>query len=200
MLDGPTAQITLRFSRVDRPLDVLPGVATLGGTGVETRVPITVKSAGPGLSELDPNGLAWITVDGVDASEHRAGTNVTVLDAATGAVEAVRGFDTSANEFERDRLHEFIAGIPTGRVVIVALQGAATSFLNLDSVAAFQTLGAATGPTDHGVSYALLGVKGAPPGSALEAQSKGSAVDLVHLPDDRPLSSAVRSLRWSPGE
>ncbi|MDQ4077135.1 MAG: hypothetical protein M3220_12910, partial [Chloroflexota bacterium] len=199
-LDGPTARVTLRFSRTDRPVDVLPGIAMLGQTGVETRLPITVKSAGPGLSDLDPGGLAWITVAGEDASDHRLGTNVTVLDPVTGEIEAVSGFDTTANEFERERLHEFIKQIPEGKVVVVALKGPATAYLNLDTVAALKTLGAATGPTNHGVSYALIGVKGAPEGSALEAESGEGAVDLAHLPDDRPLSSAVRSLSWEQGE
>jgi hypothetical protein len=195
-LAGPTARLTLDFSRTDRPLDVLPGTASLGGTGVEVPFPITIKSAGPGLSDLDPSGLAWITVSGQDASDHRSGTNVTVVDPATGQVEEVRGFDTTANEFERDQLHAFIEQIPEGKVVLVALKGPATSYLNLDTVAAFTSLGAATGPTDHGVSYALIGVKGAAEGSALEAESGSSAVDLAHLPDDRPLSSAVRAVRW----
>ncbi len=196
VLDGPTARVTLRFSRTDRPVDVLPPTRLIGNTGVETRAEITVKSAGPGLGEL--GDLAWITVNGVDSSAHRAGTNVTVVDPETGAVEEVQGFDTTANEFERDRLHEFIASIPEGRIVIVALKGPATSYLNLDTVAAFKTLGAATGPTDHGVSYALIGVKGAAEGSALEAESKVDSVDLAHQPDDRPLSSAVDWVRWEP--
>jgi hypothetical protein len=191
---GPTARVTLRFSRADRPVDLLPGVANLGNTGVETYARITVKSAGPGLSPLGE--LAWIEVNGEDVSQHRAGTNVTVLDPATGAVEEIRGFDTTANEFERDALHEFLHGIEPGKVVVVALRGPATSYLNLDTVAALQTLGAATGPTDHGVSYALIGVKGAPQGTALEAESKEGEVDLAHLPDDRPLSSGVDWVRW----
>lgn len=193
LLDGPTARVTLHFSRSDQPLALLPGAAALGETGVEVKTSLTVKSGGPGLGDL-----AWITVGGEDASDHRNGTNVTVVDPVTGAVEAVRGFDTTANEFERDRLHQFLAEIPDGKVVVVALQGAATSFLNLDTVSALKTVGAATGPTDHAVSYALIGVKGAAPGSALEAQSKTGTVDLAHLPDDRPLASAVDWLRWEP--
>ena len=195
-LQGPTARITLRFSRADQPVEVLPGAASLGSTGVETRARIAVKSAAAGLSDLAPEGLAWITVNDQEASAHRMGTNVTVVDPATGAVEAVRGFDTSANVFEGDQLHAFLNSIPEGKIVIVALKGPATAFLNLDTVAALQRLGAATGPTAHGVSYALIGVAGAPVGSALEAQSDGSAVDLLHLPDERMLSSAVRSVSW----
>lgn len=191
LLDGPTARVTLHFSRSDQPLSLLPATAALGQTGVAVKTSIMVKSGGPGLGDL-----AWITVGGEDASDHRNGTNVTVVDPVTGIVEVVRGFDTTANEFERDRLHQFIAEIPPGKVVIVALQGAATSFLNLDTVAALKTLGAATGPTDHAVSYALIGVKGAVEGSALEAESKTGSVDLGHLPDDRLLSSAVDWLRW----
>jgi hypothetical protein len=121
---------------------------------------------------------------------------VTVIDPVTQVVEAVHGFDTSANEFERDQLHDFLANIPEGKVVIVALRGPATSFLNLDTVAALQTLGAATGPTDHAVSYALIGVKGAPPGTALEGQSAEGPVDLGHHPDDREISSGLDFARW----
>jgi hypothetical protein len=192
LLDGPTTRVTLKFSRSDLPIDVLPGVGQIGQTGVELRHSITVKSGGPGIGDL-----AWITVDGIDASDHRDGTNVTVIEPKTGAVEAVRGFDTTANEFERDRLHQFMANIADGKVVIVALKGPATSFLNLETVEAFKTLGATTGPTDHAVSYALIGVKGAAEGSALEQESKTESVDLLFLPDDRPLSTAVDWVHWN---
>ena len=190
-LDGPTARVTLRFSRTDLPIDVLPGVSQIGQTGVQLRKSITVKSGGPGIGDL-----AWITVDRVDASDHRNGTNVTVVDPATGMVEAVRGFDTTANEFERDKLHQFMAEVPDGKIVIVALKGPATNYLNLDTVAALKTLGATTGPTDHAVSYALIGAKGAAEGSALEQESKSESVELQFLPDDRPLSSAIEWVRW----
>jgi hypothetical protein len=190
-LKGPTARLGLRFSRTDLPVDVIPQLQQIGTTGTNFRQPITIKSGGPGLGDL-----AWMTLGEEDVSAHRNGTNVTVIDPATGAVEEIRGFDTTANEFERDALHEFIAEIPNGKIVAVALQGAATTYLNLDTVAAFQTLGAATGPTDHAVSYALLGVKGAAQGTALEEQSKEGEVNVLFLPDDRALSSAVAEVSW----
>ncbi|MGH2542076.1 MAG: interleukin-like EMT inducer domain-containing protein, partial [Ardenticatenaceae bacterium] len=203
-LNSPTARVTLRFSRADRPVDVTPGADMIGQTGIATRAEITVKSAGRRLSDLDPEGLAWITVNGAEASAHRFGTNVTVVDPATEEVEAVRGFDTMDNASERDQLHAFIESIPAGKIVIVALRGPATAFLNLDTVAVLKTLGAEAppgpGPTGRGVSYALIGVKGASEGSAQEAQSSTEAVDLVHAPDERPLSSAVRAVRWQQGE
>lgn len=190
-LKGPTARLTLRFSRTDLPMDVIPQLTQIGTTGTNFRQPITIKSGGPGLGDL-----AWITLGMEDVSAHRNGTNVTVIDPVTGDVEEIQGFDTTANEFERDALHQFIAGIPDGKIVAVALQGAATNFLNLDTVSAFQALGAATGPTDHAVSYALLGVKGAAHGSAFEQQSKDGEVNILFLPDDRPLASAVASVTW----
>jgi hypothetical protein len=191
-MDGPTARLALHFSRTDLPVDVIPQLAQIGETGVTFRHAVTVKSGGPGIGDL-----AWMTLDGADVSAHRNGTNVTVIDPATGVVEAMRGFDTTANEFERAALHEFIAGIPDGKIVAVALQGAATAYLNLDTVTAFRTLGADTGPTDHAVSYALIGVKGAAPGTAVEQQSAEGTADVAHLPDERPISSAVSSVSWS---
>lgn len=190
-LEGPTARITLDFSRSDLPIDVLPGVTNIGQTDVKFRQSITVKSGGPGIGDL-----AWMTVDGVDASDHRNGVNITVIDPLSAEIEEIRGFDTTANEFERDKLHQFIADIPQGKIVLVALKGAATTYLNLDTVQALKTVGATTGPTDHAVSYALIGVKGAAEGSALEKESKTESVDLHFLPDDRALSSAVEWVRW----
>lgn len=192
-LKGPTARLTLQFSRTDLPMDVIPQLTQIGSTGTSFRHPITIKSGGPGLGDL-----AWMTLRDDDVSAHRNGTNVTIIDPLTGMVEEIRGFDTTANEFERDALHQFIADIPNGKIVAIALQGAATTYLNLDTVAAFQTVGAATGPTDHAVSYALLGVKGAAAGTALEQQSKEGEVNILFLPDDRPLSSAVAEVRWQP--
>jgi hypothetical protein len=190
-LKGPTARLTLRFSRTDLPMDVIPQLTQIGTTGISFRQPITIKSGGPGLGDL-----AWMTLGDADISAHRNGTNVTVIDPVTGVVEEIRGFDTTANEFERDALHQFIADIPNGKIVAIALQGAATNFLNLDTVAAFQTVGATTGPTDHAVSYALLGIKGAASGSAIEQQSKEGEVNILFLPDDRALSGAVSEVTW----
>lgn len=43
-----------------------------------------------------------------------------VVEPQSGAVEAVRGFDTAANEFEAAALSDFVATLPAGHIVIVA--------------------------------------------------------------------------------
>ena len=200
VLRGPTARLTLQFDRVDRPVDIAPQNALIGGTGVAFPQAITVKSAGQGLDAANAQGLAWMTLDGTDVSEHRQGSNVTVIDPESGAVEAKVGFDTTANEFERDRLHDFLGSIEDGKIVLFALQGNATAWLDLDTVAALKTLGAATGPTQHNVSYALIGVKGVVEGSALEDQSESGPAYVAYAPDNRSLAAGVRWIRWEPAD
>ena len=102
-------RLLLHFGDTARPVDVLPGQATIGATGVQSPVDIEINSGGAAQD------IAFITVtppDGQpqDASAGRRGYNLTAIDPQSGEVLDVRGFDTWANEFEADSMADFIEG------------------------------------------------------------------------------------------
>ncbi|MDQ7028564.1 MAG: interleukin-like EMT inducer domain-containing protein [Ardenticatenia bacterium] len=186
-----TNRVILRWAWNARPRDVLPHVRQVGRTGVALLADVEVTSGGPQAGDL-----AYITVNGQDASYHRRGVNVTVLEPLTGRVEAKIGFDTAANEFEAQKLAEFIAAVPAGRVVVVAFRGDALAYLTPEARRALAELGAAQVPEVRGASYALIGVKGAPAGTAVESVNTEGPAYVRHSPDDRPLAAAVDWVRW----
>jgi hypothetical protein len=155
---------------------------------VTSPVEITVNSAG-----LHAGDFAYITVGGQDASTHRRGYNLAVIDPRSGAVVDRAGFDTWANQYESQDLADFVAQIPEGHIVAVAVKDDGAAHLTTAAVRSLQTLGATTDlrGTAH-FSHAILGVKGAVPGSALEASGGGNSyLHVGRNPDDRTLSVAV---------
>jgi len=186
--------VVLHFGYIARPSDVLPGNRAIGATGRQTPADIEVNSAGPNAGDL-----AYITVAGRDASAHREGYNVAVIEPQTGAVLSYRGFDTTANAYESDRLAEFLAGIPQGHIVVVAAKGNAAQHLTPAARQALQNIGAQHTPAPDGPqSYAVIGVQGVPAGAALEAApAEGNAyLRLGGNPDHRALAAAFDWVKW----
>jgi len=179
-------RLTLHFDHTASPRGVLPANRAIGQTGQETPVDVELNS-GP--------DFAFITVGfgegAADASAHRRGINVAVLEPNTGELLAVKGFDTAANQFEAAALAQFIEQIPAGQLVLLASQGTeATAYFDDTTRAALASLGlpaeSLTPP------FSAIGVKGAAPGSGLVAAGDGSAyLRLGAVPDDRPLAAAV---------
>jgi Interleukin-like EMT inducer len=187
--------VRFEFDRLDAPADVLPGNGGIGSTGVQAPTAIEVNSGG----EAD---FAYITVGtgdgGRDGSAHRPGYNVAVIHPRTGKLLDRRGFDTTpgGSEAEAAALAAFIEQVPDGRIVVVALQGDGASHLTDEAVAAFREIG---GQADlrgrSGWSHAIVGVKGAVPGTALEAAGPDNGWLRV-APDRRTLAMAVDAIVW----
>jgi hypothetical protein len=181
-------EVVLDVAYAASPSVVLPGNFAVGSTGVTAPVEITVNSAG-----LQAGNFAYITVDGEDASTHRRGYNLAVIDPQTGVVVQTAGFDTFANEFESQDLADFIAEIPDGYVVAVAVKEDGAAHLTDEAVQALGSLGAQMDTRyAENLSHAIIGVKGAAAGTALEAASEGNSY--LHVgknPDERTLSVAV---------
>jgi hypothetical protein len=181
-------RLTLHFTHVAQPRQVLPATKLIGQTGVETPLDLEVNSG---------QDFAFITVgfadSAVDASTHRRGVNVAVIDPHSGEVVAKRGFDTAANTFEAAALSEFISGLSAGQIVIVASQGAeAMAFLDSEALTALQLIGLSTETLR--VPFAAIGVKGANPGTAAQAIGSNEATAYLRLgplPDNRTLAAAV---------
>jgi hypothetical protein len=180
-------EVLLEFAYTASPRDVLPSQFGVGNTGVTSPVEITVNSAG-----LNAGDFAYITVNGHDASTHRRGYNLAVIDPGTGAVVNRAGFDTWANEYEAQDLVDFVADVPQGYIVAVAVKDDGAANLTEAAVQALRSLGAEIDlrGTEH-LSHALIGVKGAAPGTALEGSGEGNSyLQVGRNPDDRTLSVA----------
>jgi hypothetical protein len=180
--------VLLESAYAASPRNVLPSQFGIGNTGVTSPVEITVNSAG-----LNAGDFAYITVNGQDASTHRRGYNLAVIDPGTGAVVTGAGFDTWANQYEAQDLVDFVASIPQGYIVAVAVKDDGATNLTQAAVQALRSLGAEIDlrGTEH-LSHALIGVKGATPGTALEASGEGNSyLQVGRNPDDRTLSVAV---------
>jgi hypothetical protein len=181
-------RLTLHFAHTAQPRQVLPANLVIGQTGVETPVDLEVNSG---------SDFAFITVgfgqEAVDASAHRRGVNVAVIQPRSGQVTANRGFDTAANEVEAAALSQFIREIPQGQIVIVATQGwDAASFFNAETLASLQSLGLASQALTP--PFAAIGVKGASAGAALQAVGDNNNTAYLRVglsPDTRNLAAAV---------
>jgi hypothetical protein len=188
-------EVRFDFERLDAPADVLPGSGAIGTTGAAAPVAIEVNSGGP-------EGFAFITIgdepQAQDGSAHRPGYNVAVVDSESGELLEHRGFDTtpSGNQSEAAALADFVAGVPQGQIVVAALQGDGAANLTDEAVAALRAIG---GQADlrgtGGWSQAIIGLKGAAPGTALEAAGPGNAWLRV-APDRRTLAIAVDTVLW----
>jgi hypothetical protein len=189
--------IRFEFGSLAAPADVLPGNGAIGTTGVQAPVPIEVNSGGP-------ENFAYISVGDADAggiedgSVHSPGYNVAVIHPETGKVLERRGIDTTPTgaDSEAAALAEFVAGIADGRIVVVALQGNGAARLPGEAVAAFHSIGGQADPRGTtGWSHAIIGVKGAAPGTALEVAGLDTGWLRVE-PDKRTLAVAVDAIRW----
>jgi hypothetical protein len=125
--------------------------------------PVVVQSAGQEVGDF-----AHIYVGGHEVALNERGYNLVALtpDRAPVAV----AFDTHLDPAASQQMAEFIAGLPDGTLVAAAVADEASLHLGAEAVAAVQMLGA-TGDLRGKFrwSHAVIGVKGNPPGTALEA-------------------------------
>ncbi len=187
--------VRFEFDHLAAPAEVLPGNGAIGATGVQAPVAIEVNSGGPA-------DFAYITVgtgdEAQDGSVHRPGYNVAVLHPQSGKLLDQRGFDTTSggSEAEAAALADFLSALPKGRIVVVALQGDGAAHLTDEAVAALRQIGAEVDVRGTaGWSHALVGVKGAQPGTALEVAGPENGWLRV-APDRRTLAIAVDTLLW----
>jgi hypothetical protein len=185
----------LQFEDLTAPFDVFLENAAIGGTGL--RAPLAIEVTSSGVEDV-----AFIVVgtgaEAKDGSKHHPGYNVAVIDPRTGRLRDLQFFDTTprGSQAKAAELAEYLAEVPEGQIVAVALQGDGAVHLTDEAVDAFRLIG---GQADlrgtSGWSHAIIGVKGAPPGTAMEAASADNAY-LSVAPDRRTLALAVDSILW----
>jgi hypothetical protein len=158
-------EIDLRFDTLAPVHSVRQGDFSIGTTGVQAPVSVVVSSTGNEVGDF-----AHVFVNGTDAALNAVGYNIVVFDPQTGAVEASVSFNTFASEAEAERMARFIDEIPNGRIVAVAARDEVSRYLTQGAVDALGTIGAKQDLRGKWRwSHALIGVKGAAPGSALES-------------------------------
>ena len=155
--------IVLRHAYL-RPPGALDEGYAIGRTGRRSSADLRVRSGG------QPWGnRASIEVNSVERAGNRRGYNLLALDAA-GRVLGAEVFDTFADPGEPARLAAWVKGLPPGTIVAGAVRDEASAWLDAAAVGGLATLGVAGDLRGRfRESHAFIGVKGAPPGSALEA-------------------------------
>ena len=166
-----------------------PGSRQIGATGVDLPIDADIKAFADGgfIALFDEAG------EQIDASAGRRGVNVTVLDPASGAVVQQVGFDTTANAGESTALAAMLQETAPGAPVLVASYGDAWAYLDEEAVSALQGIGADV--TLDGLQnqyFAIVGVAGSAPGSAVQSIDPADAFVRVSLNRDRrELAAAV---------
>src|SRR5262249_34853952 len=136
----------------------------IGRTAVQAPVDIEVTSAtGPGASaSLRINGLEQLDRNG-------RGYVVAVLDSRDGALASVDWFDTLGSAGERGRLAGRLGRVPAGAIVVALVRDEGTATLSSEAALALASIGAAADLRGRfRAAHAVIGVKGAAPGDAVE--------------------------------
>ena len=158
-------EIWLRFEAT-YPADQLQlSPRTIGETGVAAPVNLAVVSAGQEVGDF-----GHIFVNGRDVSPNQRGYNKAIIHPETGAVEQTASFDTHLDEAASMEMARTLVSAPPGRIVAVAAADEASRLLGQEAVDALRGIGAEgdlRGKFRWG--HAIIGVQGAPPGSALES-------------------------------
>jgi hypothetical protein len=168
-------EIRLRFETLYPASQVHLSSRTIGQTGIVSPVNLVVHSAGQEVGDF-----GHIYVDGQDVSPNERGYNVAILDPQTGTVVQTAAFDTHEDIGASQALATLLDNVPAGYLVAVAAADEASRLLGPEAVAALQGIGA-TGDLREKFrwGHAIVGVRGAPPGTALELMDWMRPVTLV---------------------
>jgi hypothetical protein len=150
----------------------------VGTTGLTSPVDVVVRSAG------QPHGDAASVRVGVgELAPNRRGYNLVALD-PSGEVRSRAVFDTLGDPGAAGLLVTWVQGLPPGTIVLGAVKDEASGQLTAEAVGALATLGVRGDLRGrYRESHAFVGVKGAPPGSALEALGPRAVEVRVGEPD-----------------
>jgi len=126
-------------------------------------------------------GRVELWVDGRRVGTEQRGLNVVAVDPEHGEVVSASGFDLAYWPQGGELLARWVAGLPPGTIVVLAVGTDAARLFKKPALEALNALGATTDLHRHSrQGYAAVGVKGARPGSALEVVSaSGPAVVAV---------------------
>ena len=144
----------------------------VGIAGVTSPVDLHLLSSTGAPSKRD-----FLRVSDRDVSNHGRGYNLAAIDPRTGVVADVGSFDTWLRIDANKKLADFVSGIPEGYIVAGTINDAGAASLRAEGRNALKELGVTRFP-DRWWAHAFIGVKGAPPGSAIESLGDRAAVAL----------------------
>ncbi len=159
-------------------------------------ISIVVRSAGE-----EQGAFGHIYVNGVDASPNARGYNIVVIEPRTGKIVARENFDTFLSGRESARLAEFVNQIAEGDIVAVAASDEASQHLTEQAVNALSAIGARQDLRGKfRWSHAIIGVKGAPRGSASELASETRVSQvMLNAPFTSPnVAASIGEIRIEP--
>jgi hypothetical protein len=167
----------------------------VGTTGRSLSTEITMESAG-----FLQGKSATIVWGKKKREEQRRGVVVYRLEAEGRSYEALGVYDTYVSVEQTQRFVSMVEGLKPGTLVALAVSDEASRFWNAKGDAALRSLGAQQGLTGrYRWSYAMIGVKGAKPGQALEQveASRRASVSVGRALPDRVHGVAWESLHLS---
>lgn len=142
-----------------------PDTEAIGKTGVRSPVDISATGAG-----FDAGKFGEIFVAGRNLISNTRGYHLVAIDPKSGAVTANDAFDTFADPAESTRLADFVNNVPEGFIVTGVAIDDVSRYLRPDAVNALHVLGVTEDlHSRFRTGHAFIGVKGAPPGTALES-------------------------------
>jgi len=156
----------------------------IGSTGTNINADLIVTSG-----HAEAGDIATILVNGVNVSPRQTGYNVALIDPKTGKVNARYGFDIAKRPASKKHLAKVFDTIPNGTVVVVALRRRGTAAVDTEVTAAFGSIGAAH-TIDGNRSHLIVGVKGAPAGTAIEKIGNDAVSAIVGI-DRRNMTMIV---------
>ena len=167
---------TYRYRYRGRPVSG-DGRYLIGRTGAGSPRDLAVTSGG------EPYGdIASIELDGVEMARDRRGYNLLAL-GPDGTVVATALFDTFLKPEAAHEMAAWIAALAPGTIVAGAVKDEASGRLTAEAVAALHDLGVSGDLRGRfRESHAFVGVKGAPPGTAVQALGPGPATVAVGRP------------------
>jgi hypothetical protein len=162
----------------------------IGRTGVRSPSDLNVSSGGALHGDV-----ASIMVNGIERARDSRGYNVVALDPTSGAVVWSEVFDTYASRADSQRMADQLGRLPAGTVVAVAVRDEASTALGEEGVAALRSIGAAEDIRGrYRVSHLIVGVTGAPSGSAVERVGD-ARLDVDLGPPRGEAAMAIRGFR-----
>jgi hypothetical protein len=176
-----------------QPLDAQPPIAADGGQLREILQQLWPEAADPALYQIGQTGArspvdigvlaggpikySAVMVNGKAVTPRQRGIVMALIDGRSGKVLSSGGYDTYLSTDESDRLAATIAAAPDGTIGALATYDEGTARLNDAARSALASLGGQADLKDKpGAAYALIGVKGAAPGTAIERLDPAAAV------------------------
>lgn len=150
-----------------RPL-VKPAVPprAIGRTGLKAPVDLAAHSTGE---------HAEIWVDGRQVGLDQRGMNAVAVDASSGEVLSADAFDMAYWPDGSTLLEQWVAGQPGGAIVLLAVRRDASRLFGPRALRALRRIGATADlRRKRDARYVAIGVRGARPGTALEAEPGSS--------------------------